>query len=134
MITSSQIIKLSEDWFSSTKVFGFPVDIYVNPNSSDFRELSKSIKGQKKGIRWVVNLRPPSKVYIADSFSLTHEYMLKVINRYSADRIILGYGQIVNNKIEFYKYPGAITVIGGNGKSDWASVEKYIPGLRDWLK
>lgn len=134
MITSSQVIKLFEDWFNSAKVFGHPVDIYVNPHSSDFKELVKSIKDQRKDIRWVVNLRPPSKIYVANALLLTHEDMLKVINRQSSDRIILGYGQIVNNKIDFYKYPGAIIRLGGNGKSDWISVEKYIPGLRDWLK
>lgn len=134
MRTSKQIIQIIEDWFTSAKVFGHPVDIFVNPGSSDYRELSNSIKNQKKDIRYIVNLRPPGHVYMSDAMLLTHEDMLNSINRQSSDKIILGYGYISSSKIVTYRYPGAITVIGGNGKSDWDFVDKYIPGLKDWLK
>lgn len=45
MITSKQIISLSEEWTKTPVVRGVSVPIYENPNSNDLKEMFKSMKG-----------------------------------------------------------------------------------------
>lgn len=77
MITSKQIIQLSEDWFKSIKTSMEVVDIYVNPSSSDYLELNK------RGIRQIRFLADADskEVYIADAMSLTHDQIALKLNK-----------------------------------------------------
>lgn len=71
MITSNQIIKISEDWFGSIKanLGSSIVDIYSNPGSGDYREMSKA---GIKNIRFLAvdNIKT---IYVWDSIKAIHK-------------------------------------------------------------
>jgi hypothetical protein len=73
MITSKQIITLSEEWETSFTYGNHLIDIFVNPTSSDIKELFSKLDvkiNPKKEIRFIANAKT-KKVYIWDA-SLVH--------------------------------------------------------------
>lgn len=68
MITSNQIIKLSEEWLSSISTFRGHTDLYKNPGSSDFLELNRN---QVKLVRFIADSRS-NNVYVANASTSIH--------------------------------------------------------------
>jgi hypothetical protein len=104
MITSKQIIKLCEDWYKSTMVYGHQVDIYENPGSSDLVKLSKNINNPKKRVRFIANAESPQTVYVADALQILHTDMLTTLgikNRHTTPppNLAVGEGIIIGGKI-----------------------------------
>ena len=104
MITSYQIIKICEDWFTSTMVYGHQVDIYENPGSSDLVKLTKNINNPKKRVRFIANADSPQKVYVADALQILHTNMLTTLgikNRHTSppSNLAVGEGIITGGKI-----------------------------------
>ena len=64
MITSKQIISLSEEWLLRSH----GIDIYVNPTSSDYLEFSKKKIGE---LRFIADNRT-KKIYVTDAARLVH--------------------------------------------------------------
>ena len=108
MITSKQIIGLSEEWFKN--VHGFKnqsVPIYINPDSSDLRELIKSVKETDfhNLIRFVADAKT-RKVYVADGGLILHANLTLAIgfSRLEMENFpycCLGYGTLSGGKIRF---------------------------------
>lgn len=65
MITSSHILKISEDHLKSFR----KVDIFVNPGSSDYKEMYKN--SPYKTVRFFAN-NDNKKVYVWDAYRLIH--------------------------------------------------------------
>lgn len=109
MITSNQIIKLSEDWFKSVRGYkNESVSIFVNPDSSDLKELAMSVKESRFNnlIRFVADAKN-QKVYVADGGLLIHGNITSGMGyptRVAAEKLsnmCFGYGTLSNGKITF---------------------------------
>jgi hypothetical protein len=113
LITSKQIINLSEEWFKSIKgAENKQVPVYVNPDSSDLKELNQSVKSSKfhNLIRFIANAKQ-QKVYVIDGYLAIHGDFAQVagyINRQEAmdsPSAFLGYGILTSGKIKFETSP-----------------------------
>ena len=80
MITSRQILELSEIWSNSVKSLftSKRSNIYLNPDSGDCRELAKS---KVTYVRFLASDRV-KQVYVADANSLLHADMVKTIPQF----------------------------------------------------
>lgn len=79
LITSNQIIKLSEEWLMSIPSpfkSEFPIDIYVNPSSSDLIELKKSTTYY---VRFIADSRN-KKLYVWNGETLLHAQVARHLN------------------------------------------------------
>lgn len=97
MITSKQIISLSEEWLMSISSPFKPntsVDIYVNPTSSDLLELKKLTINY---VRFIADSNT-KKVYVWDGDSLLHAQAAKRLN--------------LSRQIDFYQSIPDNTLIG----------------------
>lgn len=81
MITSNQIIKLSEEWLMSAKGTYSPdlVNIYVNPTSSDYLELRKE---KVQFLRFIADNRN-KKIYVANAIHILHDDMVRNIGGFT---------------------------------------------------
>ena len=137
MITSKQILELWK--ITDISRYGQEVDIYENPTSSDFLEMTKKARDEKRpfaGIRFVTDNRV-KKVYVADSYGVTHEDIRKIMKLpanlvpYCLDGIatISGGRAIMSS---FYKD------FSGSGMAvlnlDWSWVDPYIKGCSSVIK
>jgi hypothetical protein len=102
MITSKQIINLSEDWLK--RVRGFKntlVDIYDNPGSSDITNLTKSMVetgNTKKSIRFIADATKKT-VYVWDAMLSSHVFVVMEVSNRNLSQLLCGYGNIINGKI-----------------------------------
>lgn len=71
MITSSQILKLYEDWEKTISYGNKPINIFVNPTSSDLIKLTKSISDSPKEVRFIADAKT-QKVYVWDASLAIH--------------------------------------------------------------
>ena len=76
MITSKQIISISEDWFNRGDWASKDTDIYINPTSSDYRELNKN---KIKILRFIID-QPTKTVYVANAWNSVHGEIVDNIN------------------------------------------------------
>ena len=116
MITSKQILNLSEDWFKRVKWNNVNVNIYVNPTSSDIVDLYKSIKDKDKQIRFIVNAKA-QKIYVWDALAMIHESVYPELGlsflpgSVPKPYTMFGYGYISGGKIVAYtsdNFPGTL--------------------------
>lgn len=119
MITANQIVKLSEEWIAScTSVVGESVDIFVNPGSSDFLELNKTIPS--KQVRFFIDGKN-KKFYVWDSNCLhgmaARAISSEIYSRFNSQDInkgiLSGHGKIQGNKIQFEGSDVLRTVMDG---------------------
>ena len=105
MITSKQIINLSDEFVSDVK--GYPgtyTGVFVNPTSTDFKELFKNVKSSS--VRFIAD-NNNKKVYVWDSDLAVHNRMadeLDIYNRYykqtdMSDIFLSGVGNLSGGKI-----------------------------------
>ena len=82
MITSKQIIRLSEEWLKAVEANVNFVDIYENPTSSDFKEIFKNRKHNL--LRFIADNKS-KKIYAWDAYIGIHydvAYELGYISRW----------------------------------------------------
>ena len=141
MITSKQIIQISEQWIK-TDISDFTdreFDIFINPTSSDFLDMIKTAKeGQRSfnGIRFVADNKS-KKVYAADASITTHYDIEKamglpegVCNGTQVEGLAtISGGQA---KIEDF-YNGGPTTLKKFRSIDWTWVDKYIKGCSAYI-
>lgn len=109
MITSNQIIKLSEDWVTSIKVGNWSCDIYVNPSSSDLKELFQSLKISHNDykVRYIADAKK-QKVYVWNGYLLDHFKACQALrlgdyyNYIALPTTQIGYAVLSSGKLSFY--------------------------------
>lgn len=135
MLTSRQILILLEDYVTSgvcysikrpgnTAELKFP--IYVNPGSSDLRELEKSARLDNrilKELRFIADANH-KKFYVCDAYLGLHEKMLSALSFYDSGGDIIG-GTV---KMSGGKplYPDIFIKSVNSFNYDWTFVDKYI--------
>jgi hypothetical protein len=107
MITSRQIILISEDWIKQVRGSGTLVDVYSNPGSSDVAKLYASLKRNNidKEIRFIADANK-RQVYVWDGYLATHNVMFSELGYGTLDYeksyfAMFGMGKISGNKIVF---------------------------------
>ena len=109
MITSRHIMKIGEQWFSDVKNGNITASVYVNPGSSDIREIYKvaasSNKPGQPAIRFIADAKS-KKVYVWDAYYAYHDDVSNLLgynkpNEYLDEPPFVydGYGKIVNGAI-----------------------------------
>lgn len=109
MIMSNQIIRLLEEWVMSVKVGSRICNFYVNPNSSDLKELFQSVKLSNSGyqVRYIADAKT-QKVYVWDSYLLDHFKACQALHlgdfyKYCAlPTTQIGYAVVSSGKLSFY--------------------------------
>lgn len=109
MITSKQIIKISEDWLKSvvSDYSSLPTDIYCNPGSSDIKELYQ--KSSKHEVRFLVDGKTKN-VYVWNAETALHQTVAKklgLLDRLGYDKswtesntdVLIGNGLVSNGSI-----------------------------------
>jgi hypothetical protein len=110
MITSKRIIQLVEEWFRDVKNGNISASVYVNPGSSDIRELYKRAELANRAgfpaIRFIADSRSPQKVYVWDAYYAYHDDVSKVLGFSRPNEhldeppfVYDGYGKIVSGKL-----------------------------------
>jgi hypothetical protein len=110
MITSKQIIKISEEWFCNVKNGNISASVYVNPGSSDIKELYKRAelanRAGSPAIRFIADSRSPQKVYVWDAYYAYHNDVSKVLGFSRPNEhldeppfVYDGYGKISSGKL-----------------------------------
>lgn len=142
MINSNYIRSKCEDWLASLKVRNTLCDIYVNPSSSDIKELFQSLKKSKadNSIRYTVDAKA-RKVYVWDAYLLSHEDFAKYqgvsnFSKYLTPNIHIGYSSFQSGKIVFYDISPldklTIFVSGIKHFVEYTGISSY--SLREYLK
>lgn len=106
MITSKQIINISENYLDSININGNYVKIYVNPTYDDVKEISSSLKGQKYfgDLRTIIDAKA-QKVFVWDAYLSIHIPVVQFLGyekgaaQGTFPYILPGYASIINNKI-----------------------------------
>jgi hypothetical protein len=80
MITSKQIIKLSEEYWGAKNVSGTYTIIYDNPTASDLKDLNLTMNtgNSRRVVRFIAD-RQYKKVYIWDAWNAHHTQMRPVL-------------------------------------------------------
>lgn len=116
MITAKSILQVEEEWFKN--IIGYhnnSVPLYINPNSSDLKELFQSVKKSNFNnlIRFVADSKVQS-VYIGDGGLVLHTNILSAMNVGSSismdilPNILMGYGVLKQGKI-YYQFNGNLS-------------------------
>ena len=132
MITSKEILNLFEDYSASGKSQGRHAEIYQDPTSSDYQELEKSAKRQKRvleKIRFIADAKN-QKIYVADSYTCVHRDMLKILKLpldfLTETHPYVKYGEavLINGKLKghFWLSSSNITSLDFN----WTWLSRYI--------
>lgn len=128
MITSKQIIQLSEDWFASSSSGNRQFDIYVNPSSSDYLELNKN---KVKLVRFIVDYSS-RKVYISDADNSLHREVLnKIGGSIASDMMNMNYN---NFQIGKFHLTGVAEIQGNKSIMNRSDVIEYFWRMIDWNK
>ena len=139
MITSKNIIKISEEWVKTgiSEFTDDAFDLYINPGSSDYLDMMKTAREDSRkfqGIRFVAS-NSLKKVFVADGLISTH---------YDIERVAgIPSGTRNGTQIE-----GLADIVGGRAKMkdfydsghldkfqaiDWKWVDKYISGCSAYI-
>ena len=131
MITSDQIISLSEKYTTSGKIYGHYLEIFENPDRSDLLKLAELVKENTnrrlETIRFVA-VDKTKTVYICDGYSNIHQDMRDLLKlpapgyTGSIDGIAKVYGgKAVMSELSNISSEEAV-------RSKWTWVDKYISG------
>ena len=127
MITSKHILEISEKWSKTVKVWNARVPVYENPGSSDYLELHKDAKKDKRTLgymRFVANSKD-QKVYIWDDYLATHADVIKTLGISSKNPWVLtGYIEIKGGSPEASEWWK--DAIGDYSDYDWAWMSRYF--------
>lgn len=143
MITSSQIIRLSEEWFKSIYIRGnVNVPIFKNPSSSDYLELKKSKVNE---VRFVAD-NNSRNLYIGDAVTLIHDEIGQASgidtrsNKFDEKKLVLmGIAALRNGKFVMTESDDlffSFDLLYRQGEKDWRGVDlkKKVLSLvnNDW--
>lgn len=128
MITSKQIIQMSEAWFASSNTNNRQFDVYINPSSSDYLELNKN---KIKSVRFIVD-SSSRKVYISDADNSLHREMLnKIGGSIASDLVNMNYN---NFQIGKFHLTGVAEIQGNKSVMNRSDVIEYFWRMIDWNK
>lgn len=112
MITSKQILQMSEEYLTSKRIGNNLVEVYVNPTSSDYQHLYSI--NSSHGLRFTADI-DTKKFYVWDGFTMMHGEAADLIGIYSkyqafykrdsirgfvfGNNLFMGYGTVNNNKL-----------------------------------
>jgi len=128
MITSNQINKLLEEYFKTVSGLMMPTPIFVNPSSTDFKELYQNNKSHEA--RFILDNKA-KKAYIWDANSALHGMVAREVGIYSQfnknypEDILSGYGVIRNGKVYMTNSDTLEIIMSGPGPHD----KEYLSGL-----
>jgi hypothetical protein len=106
LITSKQIIKISETWVNNIKGYDMQVPLYVNPDSTDKKELYKAYKISDHFVRFIAD-GSQQKVWVWDGTQAIHSQAMQSLGLgnyskvYDSPNILLGYAHLQNGNITF---------------------------------
>ena len=141
MITSKQIIKISEEYFKPLKTGkDLLASVFVNPGSSDITKIVMEAKQQKLPVtnaRIIADARPPQKVYVWNAYSACHcdVRTLIGISSYSSDKypyLLCGLCDIVSgNKLKLVHWDDLVMIRDKDFfkkffRYDWTWLERYM--------
>lgn len=149
MITSRQILKISEQWIPA---HGVRTDVFENPDSSDIRDLYKSIKESDKFVRFYADAKT-QKVYVWNGHEAIHAEVMKGLGfsgsyqqALDTPYLLIGYGKIQGGRIALYNQDDSIRKVSGaidilNSYFQWDLSPKavksrfgpYITEEKTWL-
>jgi hypothetical protein len=139
LITSKQIINLFEEYLTLIKPWhnNEPVEVFVNPTSSDISRLVMTAKKANRklySVRVVIDANQ-KKVYIADDNICLHADICSAIHVNVNDPFIYSgvAAAIDNGKLRLLKW-SMHRFTPEQFKRDWSFVDKYITGFNDALK
>jgi hypothetical protein len=108
VITSKQILSLSEDYSKSVKVFDKQVDIYKDPTSSDLTALNKSARENqyiKDQLRFIADAKDKS-VYVWNAELAIHNEVRKTLGFPLENNwtpwLVDGLGKIAGGRLQMY--------------------------------
>lgn len=140
MITSKQIINISEKWLKSLNrdYNNASFDIYINPGSSDYSEIYKNSKRSR--VRFIAD-NNKKEVYVWDAFLAIHPDVAKKLgitpNLYycSDPNIITGEANVSGGTAKALTvYPTNPKIIKDVSKINWSWLSPYIVGIKDAIK
>jgi hypothetical protein len=137
MITSKQIIKLSEEYAAMGKSQGYQVEIYKNPASSDLSALVKFAKEhnrQLRKVRFVADAKTKT-VYVADAYLIEHNDIRKIVGlptypTRNDSWVLDGIADYVSGKLNLITCSPTV----GNFSFSWEFVDRYVPGVSVRMK
>jgi hypothetical protein len=159
VITSNQIIQLSEVYISSKKILnGRKADIYENPTSSDITLMIKNAREENRTIeevRFIADARSPQKVYVVESYDLTHLDLYNTLNLgvsgsgyYSSSSkypyFLNGVARISSGKLVMFSWDDFTLQIGSKVPNvldwfekvfsyNWSFTDRYINGCSKYI-
>jgi hypothetical protein len=99
MITSNQIIKLLEKHLQSVNVFGGNVDVFINPDSSDYKELYQTSK--YKSIKFIADGQF-NRLYVWNADKGMHREIIRQLGletRFSRTDVLSGDAKLESGKL-----------------------------------
>ena len=158
MITSKQIIEISEEYNTRKNISGKDVVVYKNPTVDDLKEIQKlSVLQDMPEVRFVIN-RNDKGVYIWDSYLANHDQVYGVLHldwfhRDTDLNILFGHAYIKGNRLvpsssdlrgmfyyviswiyskkDFEQNSKRLETFFGY---DWSFADRYILGFNSYLK
>lgn len=144
MITSTQILRLSEEYFNSFNINGYLLKVFVNPNSDDLREL------KSKRIRFIADNKI-KKVYVWNGYNAIHNSVVPKLGypeqvgfnlfcgeavvgssiSYLSDADFIDYIVIKFEKLNLNQKE--IDIVKFNLAQNWTWLDKYIDGCSDYM-
>lgn len=104
MITANYIISISEDYVKLIPSGKEQVPVFVNPGSTDFKQLYQSCKQSKNVdflIRFIADLQK-QKLYVWDGMWATHHTALTSLSLLSSDKsLVYGWGLLKSGSVIF---------------------------------
>jgi hypothetical protein len=151
MITSKQIIKISEDYLKGQRFGSNYVEVYVNPTKSELLLLSEPSKKNagEREIRFVIN-PDERKIYVCDAYLGLHPYLRKMLNLNDDNDMCIIYGEAKYNGSNFTpinlysamfsmsrivsKVPQYRNDVERFFKFDWTWTTQYVTGIENYVK
>jgi len=125
LITSRQIIQVSETYVTAKKVPDGYLQVFSNPTSTELSSITKD----KKEIRFIADSKA-KKVYVFDSYLATHENVSDLINLRRDDfDLFFGYAKVSGGKATFDRSHDFKIVLNNVSRND-----TYGDHARNFLK
>lgn len=132
LLKSRKILSLLESYLASGKSQGRYTEIYENPTITDFQDLEKSAKKQKRllgNIRFIADAKN-HKFYVADAYSCVHRDMLKILNLplnfLTEAHPYVKYGEAVLRGNKLYGKSWLSSSFRTSQDFDWNWIDKYL--------
>ena len=146
MITSKEILKISEEFYKDGKIYGSLVTVYVNPTSSDISKMIIHAKEHNRDIfevRFIADAKN-KKVYAADSYDIIHDDMYTVLGFERNSSFMLdGIAKLNGNTLVMHSWdkflrsyissPKYIIWFKDAFNYNWSFADKYVKGCSNYV-